>query len=392
MPARYPLRYPAAMPSVPATANATTLQDYVTLGRSGLRVSPLCLGTMTFGLEWGFGCDVETSSAMISRYLEAGGNFLDAANIYTKGHNETILGDYFTTGPGRGNRDRVVIATKFGGNMWPGDPNGGGSSRKSMFNAVEHSLRRMKTDYIDLLWCHFQDIHTPIDETMQSLDTLVKQGKVRYIGFSDHPAWVCVQAQYEAIFRGWTPLIALQIEYSLLQRTVEYDLMPMARRLGFGVTPWSPLRGGVLTGKFTRANHPKDDGTTRVRSDSKYLTESTYVLVDALGEIAESHSGGGRRVTPAQVALRWVMDRAGVTSTIIGARSLAQLDDNLATCALRLSAEETRRLDLLTEPPACFPHDFLANLIPNTIQGGTTVNGRPSQPWPLAPQGPSERW
>ncbi|MFZ9914077.1 MAG: aldo/keto reductase [Phycisphaerales bacterium] len=369
------------------SAACLSLDHYLTLGRSGLRVSPLCLGTMTFGLEWGFGCDEQTSVAMISRYLERGGNFFDAANIYTKGHNEVILGDYFASGPGRGRRDRVVIATKFGGNMWPGDPNGGGSSRKSMFAAVDDSLRRLKTDYIDLLWCHFQDVHTPIDETMQSIDILVKQGKVRYGGFSDHPAWVCVQAQYEAIFRGWTPLIALQIEYSLLQRTVEYDLMPMARKCGLGVTPWSPLRGGVLTGKFTREHLPKDDGTTRVKSDSKYLVESTFVLLDALREIAESH-----RVTPAQVALRWVMDRAGVTSTIIGARSLGQLDDNLAACALRLRPEDTRRLDALTEPPPCFPHEFINHLIPNTIHGGTHINGRETQPWPLSPQNDSERW
>jgi aryl-alcohol dehydrogenase-like predicted oxidoreductase len=369
------------------SANSLALDHYITLGRSGLRVSPLCLGTMTFGLEWGFGCPEDVSASMITRFLEKGGNFIDAANIYTKGHNETILGDYFTTGPGRGKRDRVVIATKFGGNMWPGDPNGGGSSRKSMFGAVEHSLRRMKTDYIDLLWCHFQDVHTPIEETMQSLDMLVKQGKVRYIGFSDHPAWVCVQAQYEALFRGWTPLIALQIEYSLIQRTVEYDLMPMAQKLGLGVTPWSPLRGGVLSGKFTRENRPKDDGTTRVRSDSKYLTESTYVLIDALKEIAAAHG-----VTPAQVALRWVMDRDGVRSTIIGARSMQQLDDNLAACALRLAAEDTKRLDALTVPPHIFPHEFLTHFIPGTIQGGTQINGRATPAWPLAPQSDAERW
>lgn len=369
------------------SANTLALNHYVTLGRSGLRVSPLCLGTMTFGLEWGFGTTEEISNAMISRYLEHGGNFFDAANIYTKGHNEVILGDYFASGAGRGKRDRVVIATKFGGNMWPGDPNGGGSSRKSMMGAVEHSLRRLKTDYIDLLWCHFQDVHTPIDETMQTLDILVKQGKIRYSGFSDHPAWVCVQAMYESVFRGWTQPIAIQIEYSLLQRTVEYDLMPMARKCGFGVTPWSPLRGGVLTGKFTREDRPKDDGATRVRSDSKYLTEQTFVLLDALREIAGAHG-----VTPAQVALRWVMDRAGVTSTIIGARTLAQLDDNLAACRVHLTAEETKRLNTLTEPPPCFPHEFINHLIPSTIHGGTSINGRETQPWPLSPQSDAERW
>ena len=187
-------------------------------------------------------------------------------------------------------------------------------------------------------------------------------------------------------------MIALQIEYSLLQRTVEHELSPMAQNLGLGVTPWSPLRGGVLSGKFTRANHPKDDGSTRVRTDSKYLTESTYVLIDALTEIASAHSASGVRVSPAQVALRWVVDRAGVRSTIIGARTMQQLDDNLAACSLSLKAEETKRLDLLTEPAHCFPHEFLQKLIPSTIQGGTCINGRETQPWPLSPQSDDERW
>ncbi|MFM7135438.1 MAG: aldo/keto reductase [Planctomycetota bacterium] len=372
---------------MPDSNGCIALDHYLTLGRSGLRVSPLCLGTMTFGTEWGFGCDEQTSVALISRFLERGGNFFDAANIYTKGHNEVILGDYFASGPGKGRRDRAVIATKFGGNMWPGDPNGGGSSRKSMIDAVEHSLRRLKTDYIDLLWCHFQDVHTPIDETMHSLDMLVRQGKIRYSGLSDHPAWVSVQAMYESVFRGWSQPIAIQIEYSLLQRTVEHDLIPMARKCGFGVTPWSPLRGGVLSGKFSREHPPKDDGSTRVKSDSKYLNERTFVLLDALHEIAAAH-----RASVAQVALRWVMNRAGVTSTILGARSLAQLDDNLAACALRLSPEDTRRLDMLTEPSPVFPHEFINQLIPSTIHGGTRINGRETQPWPLSPQHDAERW
>lgn len=368
------------------SAQSTALDHYTTLGRSGLRVSPLCLGTMTFGLEWGFGCPDDVSAAMLTRYIEHGGNFIDAANIYTKGHNETILGEYFTTGAGQGKRDRMVIATKFGGNMWPGDPNGGGSCRKAMFNAVDHSLRRMKTDYIDLLWCHFQDVHTPIDETMQSLDMLVKNGKVRYIGFSNHPAWVCVQAQQEAIFRSWTPLIALQIEYSLLQRTVESELIPMARAMGLGVTPWSPLRGGVLSGKFDRTHAPKDDGSTRVKSESKHLTEHTFVIIDHLRAIAAAHGA-----TVAQVALRWVMDRAQVTSSIIGTRTLAQLDDNLGACALRLTADETAQLNRLTEPPDVFPKQFLET-ISTGVHGNTTINGVKGQPWPLAPQSAAERW
>ena len=363
-----------------------SLTDFVTLGRSGLRVSPLCLGAMTFGEEWGFGSTPADSERVIARYLERGGNFIDTANIYTKGHSEAILGDYFTTGPGRGRRDRAVIATKFMGNLYPGDPNGGGAGRKSIYEACHQSLRRLKTDYIDLYWAHFWDRLTPIDEVMHTLDMLVRQGKVRYLGFSDHPAWVCVQAQYEANLRNWTPLVALQIEYSLLQRTVEADLMPMARSLNLGVTPWSPLRGGVLSGKFDRANPPKDDGSTRVRSDSKFLNERAFAIIDALREIAAA-----RGATPSQVALRWVMDRAGVASTIIGARTLAQLDDNLAAAALRLAPDDTRRLDELSRVELPFPCDFL-EFVSTGIQNGTTINGQPSDPWPLSPKSDAERF
>jgi aryl-alcohol dehydrogenase-like predicted oxidoreductase len=195
-----------------------------------------------------------------------------------------------------------------------------------------------------------------------------------------------VQAQYEANLRDWTPLVALQIEYSLLQRTVEADLMPMARALNLGVTPWSPLRGGVLSGKFDRANPPKDDGSTRVRSDSKFLNERAFAIIDALREIAAA-----RGATPSQVALRWVMDRAGVASTIIGARTLAQLDDNLAAAALRLAPDDTRRLDELSRVELPFPCDFL-EFVRTGIQNGTTINGQPSDPWPLSPKSDAERF
>ncbi|MEY4182045.1 MAG: hypothetical protein RLZZ217_671 [Planctomycetota bacterium] len=287
------------------------LDHYTTLGRSGLRVSPLCLGAMTFGTEWGFGTGPDESIAQLERYIGRGGNFIDTANIYTKGHSEAILGEWLASGGGKGLRDRLVIATKFGGGMHVGDPNGGGSGRKAIMHQVEDSLRRLRTDHIDLLWVHFLDPHTPVDETVHTLDMLVRAGKVRYLGLSDHPAWVCTQMQYEAILKGWVPFVALQIEYSLLQRTVEGELMPMARALGL---------------------------STRVRSDSTYLNETTFAIVDALREI-----GSGHGATPAQVALRWVMDRAGVTSTILGARTMAQLEDNLGACTLRLSAEETAR-------------------------------------------------
>ncbi len=362
------------------------LNHYVTLGRSGLRVSPICLGAMTFGLEWGAGSDVATSNAVLSRYLELGGNFIDTANIYTKGHSEAVLGEYFTTGPGAGKRDRTVIATKFMGNMFSGDPNGGGANRKALLDQLHHSLRRLKTDYIDLYWAHFWDRNTPIDEMMVTLDHVVKQGKVRYIGFSDHPAWVCVQAQYEALFRNWTPLVALQIEYSLLQRTVEPELMSMAKAMGMGVTPWSPLAGGVLSGKFSRTNLPKSDGESRVKPENKRLNEQTWRIVDVLESIA-----AGRGATVAQVALRWIMDRDGVASTIIGARTMAQLEDNLAASNLQLTAEDSNRLDEVSAVPRAFPWDFI-DMVRAGIQNGTTVNGFTTEPWALGPKSDAERW
>ena len=362
------------------------LTDYVTLGRSGLRVSPFCLGTMTFGEEWGFGVGPKESMAVLDAYLERGGNFIDTANIYTRGHSEKILGDYFAAGgPGAGRRDRVVIATKFMGNLFPGDPNGGGAGRKAIIGACEESLRRMQTEYIDLYWAHFHDPHTPIDEMMGALDALVQAGKVRYLGISDHPAWICVKAQYEAQLRNWAPLIALQIEYSLLQRTVEADLLPMARDLELGVTPWSPLRAGILTGKYTRDARP-EPGTTRVPEDSKYLTDATYDLIDELLAIAEEVE-----CTPAQVALRWVQDRAGVTSTILGARRVDQLLDNLGALDIALTAEQTARLDERSTPELPFPVNFL-KFVTHVIQGGTTVNDIPTERWELAPQHDDDRY
>jgi aryl-alcohol dehydrogenase-like predicted oxidoreductase len=227
------------------------LDHYVTLGRSGLRVSPFCLGGMTFGEDWGWGSSVAESGAILDRYLDLGGNFVDTANVYTRGHSEKIIGDHIGRTP---RRDRVVIATKFFGSLHTGDPNAGGAGRKSLASACEGSLRRLQTDYIDLYWMHCWDRFTPVEETLRALDDLVAAGKVRYVGFSDTPAWKVAQAQTIAGFRGWAPLVALQIEYSLAERTVEGELVPAALELGLGITPWSPLKSGALSGKYTRAN------------------------------------------------------------------------------------------------------------------------------------------
>lgn len=368
----------------------TALDHYVTLGRSGLRVSPLCLGAMTFGTEWGIGVEEDESFAIIDAYLGRGGNFIDTANMYNKGHSEVILANYFKDRHGVGQqgakfpeRDRVVIATKWLGNMFPGDPNGGGASRKAMIESVDHSLRRLGTDYIDLLWQHFWDRHTPIDETMRALDDLVTSGKVRYVGFSDTPAWVCAQAQTMAHFRGWSALIALQIEYSLIERTVEGELIPMAREMGMGVTPWSPLKGGILSGKYQKGTMP-DEG--RYQEDSQHLNDRTWAILDALAAIAED-----RGCSVAQAALAWVRQKPGVTSTIIGARRMAHLEDNLGSLDVDLTKAQMETLDEASRPKLNFPHDFLG-FVTDGIQNGTTVNGRPSKTWGASPQEHAERW
>ncbi|WP_374381624.1 aldo/keto reductase [Dongia sp.] len=358
-----------------------SLDHYVTLGRSGLRVSPFCLGTMTFGEDWGWGSSVEESTRILDAYLDRGGNFIDTANAYTKGHSEKIIGDHL--GRHSAKRARTVIATKFFSNMYLGDPNGGGASRKSIVAACENSLRRLQTDYIDLYWMHAWDVLTPIEETMRALDDLVGSGKVRYIGFSDTPAWKCAEAQTIARFRGWAPLIALQIEYSLLERTVEGDLMPMAREFDLGVTPWSPLKGGALSGKYRRGVNAEPGRGTRVTAA---LTDKTYDIVDALAEIAD-----GLRVTVSQVALAWVLARPGVASPILGARTLAQLDDNLGALDIKLTSEMVQKLDALSTPTLNFPARFL-EYMGQVSQGGTTVNGMPSDPWPLLPATDAERY
>jgi aryl-alcohol dehydrogenase-like predicted oxidoreductase len=347
------------------------LDHYVTLGRSGLRVSPLCLGAMTFGEDLGWGSSVEESQQIMDRYVAAGGNFIDTANFYTKSHSEKIIGDH--VGRHAAKRDRLVIATKFSGNLYPGDPNGGGSSRKSIVAACNESLRRLQTDYIDLYWLHNWDMHTPIEETMAALEDLVRAGKVRYIGVSDTPAWKVAEANVVARFRGWSQFIGLQIEYSLLERTVEAELVPMARELGLGITPWSPLKSGALSGKHTRATagNAKVD---RAMFMQGLFTEMTYKLIDELEAIAKS-----RDTTVARVALAWVRQQRGVTSTIIGARRVAQLDDNLKSLELTLTADELAHLAGLTTPAPTFP-SRMAPMFPAIHNGGAWVNGTQMPP------------
>ena len=357
------------------------LDSYVTLGRSGLRVSPLCLGTMTFGEDWGWGSSAAVSEAILTEYLERGGNFIDTANLYTNGHSETILGDYFAQRKGR--RDRNVIATKFFGNLHLGDPNGGGAGRKAIVEQCEESLRRLRTDYIDLYWIHtWHHNEAPIEETLRALDDLVTAGKVRYLGVSDTPAWKVAQAQTLAHFRGWTPLIGLQIEYSLLERTVEGELTPMAQELGLGVTPWSPLKGGWLSGKYHRKDAPETpSGRAALIGEP---TERNRQVIDTLAEVADELGASS-----AAVAIAWVQRQPGVTSTILGARTLDQLRANLAALDVTLTEAQTATLDEASKPVLAFPAVINRERAPGLAFGGATVDGQKAASFPLLATNPT---
>ncbi|KGI78251.1 aldo/keto reductase [Oleiagrimonas soli] len=343
------------------------LNHFVTLGRSGLRVSPYCLGTMTFGEDFGWGASPAESFAMLDEYRSRGGNFVDTANIYTAGHSEQIVGDYLKQKDVR--RDEIVLSTKFYCNLFPGDPNGGGAGRKALIQQCEASLSRLQTDYIDIYWLHNWDRGVPIEETLRGLDDLVTAGKIRYIGFSDIPAWKTAEAQTIALFRGWTPIIALQLEYSLLERTSEGELFPMAQAMGMGIMPWSPLKSGFLSGKFRRGGTGQVD--TKRTSMVGVPGEADYDIIETVAEVA-SELG----ISPASVALAWVRSQAGVTSTLIGARRLDQLRANLDSLEVTLSADQIGKLSLVSKPKLNFPAENNETLAPMLAFPGTTVDGR----------------
>ncbi|MFM6064224.1 MAG: aldo/keto reductase [Microcystis panniformis] len=335
---------------------------YKLLGNSGLRVSELCLGTMTFGEDWGWGSDKEESRAVFQAFAEAGGNFLDTANIYTNGTSETLVGEFV-----KGDREKWVIATKYSLNTRPGDVNACGNHRKNLFQAVEASLKRLGTDYIDLLWLHIWDSLTPMEEVMRAFDDLVRMGKVLYIGISDSPAWIVSQANTLATLRGWTPFIGLQIEYSLKERTPERELLPMAKALNIGVTAWSPLGGGVLTGKYNQPN-PVDGRLS--------MTDQPFQILDRDLKIAETVLEIAREIgkSPAQVALNWLRNRPNSVIPIIGARRLSQLRDNLACVDFNLTGEQLQRLDNISAIPLGFPQELLASqFVRDILLGGVAA-------------------
>ena len=335
---------------------------YRLLGKSGLRVSELCLGTMTFGEDWGWGSSKEESRKVYDAFLEAGGNFIDTANVYTAGTSEKLLGEFMA-----GQRDRLVLATKYT-NAAPGNAaNAAGNHRKSMMLAVEASLKRLKTDYIDLYWLHIWDQITPIEEVMRAFDDLVRQGKILYAGVSDMPAWLVARANTLAELRGWSAFVGLQIEYSLIERTPERELLPMAAALGVGVTAWSPLAGGVLTGKQLEPGGAKES-----RQDHAMMQQ--FLKSDARKEaIAREVVAVGREAghSPAQVALAWLRQRSQPVIPIIGARKLAQVKDNLACVDVKLTPAQIDRLDAVSQIELGFPLDmYTKEMVRSLISGG----------------------
>jgi aryl-alcohol dehydrogenase-like predicted oxidoreductase len=348
-----------------ATIREKNVMRYKLLGKSGLKVSELCLGTMTFGDDWGWGSSREESRAIYDAFVEAGGNFIDSADLYTNGASERFLGEFIAA-----DRERIVLATKYT-NSAPGtDPNAGGNQRKNMMQSLEASLKRLKTDYIDLYWLHVWDFMTPVEEVMRAFDDLVRQGKVLYIGISDAPAWIVSRANTLAELRGWTQFVGLQVEYSLIERTSERELLPMARELDLAVTAWSPLAGGLLTGKYAqsskavnkeekRLEHPMMAPLVDINARKQAISAAVVEVAEAIGK------------TPAQVALNWLRQRSGVVIPIIGARRLSQLKDNLACAEFTLDAEHLNRLSEVSRIELGFPHDFFRNeMVQNFAFGG----------------------
>jgi aryl-alcohol dehydrogenase-like predicted oxidoreductase len=316
--------------------------NYKLLGRSGLKVSELCLGTMGFGKEWNWGADKETSFQIMEAFANAGGNFIDTANRYTDGTSEKFIGEYIAD-----NRDHFVIATKYSLHDNLTNVNASGNNRKNMMRSVEESLKRLNTEFIDLLYLHIWDNLTPIDEVMRGLDDLIRQGKVNYIGISDTPAWVISRGQTLSELMGWSQFIALQVEYSLLQRTPERELIPMAKHYQMTVTPWAPLAGGALTGKYLKG----DKG--RLPENSKRLDERAVAITQTVISIADEIG-----CSPAHVALKWTMQQGFSSIPIIGATKVAQLEDNIKSLEINLNTEQIDRLNAVTKIELGFPGDF----------------------------------
>jgi aryl-alcohol dehydrogenase-like predicted oxidoreductase len=328
------------------------MMHYKLLG--GMRVAELALGTMTFGTDWGWGADKDTARNIFDQYVEAGGNFIDTANNYTNGTSEAFVGDFITA-----DRDFFVVATKYSLNKNPRDPNAGGNHRKNMMRAVEGSLRRLNTDYIDLYWLHIWDFTTPLDEVMRGLDDLVRSGKVLYVGISDTPAWIISSGQMLAELRGWSKFVGVQLEYSLARRGAERDLLPMAKHFDLGVLAWGLLAGGGLTGKYNTGT----DEATRQKDVPQRIKDVATVVMEVAAQLGKS---------PAQVAINWVrqqQQRARIIP-ILGARRVEQMQSNLECLNFMLDEEHVVRLNTASKIDYGFPHDFASsNMVRSLIHG-----------------------
>jgi len=322
--------------------------NYKLFGRTGLRVSELCLGTMTFGNAWGWGAEKQEVKKIFDLYTNNGGNFIDTANLYSNGKSEEMIGDLI-----KGDRDHFVLASKFtlkdSFDNPPKDPNLSGMHKKNMLRSVEASLKRMKVDFLDILWVHAWDDLTPADELMRSLDDLVRSGKVLYIGISDSPAWRVSQCNTMAALKDWTSFAGLQIEYSLIQRSAERDLLPMAKAFDMAVTPWSPLGGGILTGKYGKSGKGKGRA-----SEGNKLTEKRLLIAQEVVKVAKKIGA-----EPSQVAIKWTMHNGNSIIPIIGARTKEQFQSNIGALAIELSDKDISHLNKVSAIELGFPHDFL---------------------------------
>jgi aryl-alcohol dehydrogenase-like predicted oxidoreductase len=327
---------------------------YRTLGNSGLRVAEVILGAMTFGEQGGVGAPFEECRRILDVYAEAGGNAIDTAVNYRDGLSEEFLGRLLS-----GRREQFVLASKYTATRDKNDPNGGGNARKNLRASLETSLRRLDTDYLDVYWVHVWDASTPIEETMRALDDAVRAGKVLYVGISDAPAWIVSRANTLAEWHGWSPFIGLQVPYNLLMRDIERELLPMATALGLGVTAWSPLAGGVLSGKYTQPL----SGSARL--DPSTLDEKSHAAARAVQAVADAVGA-----TPSQVAIAWTMHRSASIIPILGARNVEQIRDNLGATDVTLTAEQMAELEKATEFSLGFPHDFINDIGPWVFGAG----------------------
>ncbi len=350
--------------------------DYYTLGNTGLKVSRLALGTMTFGNDWGWGADEANARQLFDAYLEAGGNFIDTADLYTNGNSERLLGQFVKE---TGSRDRVVITTKFTYNAEPGNPNAGGNGRKNILRAVEGSLQRLGTDYIDVYMLHTWDRMTPAQEVMRTFDDLVRSGKVRHVALSNAPAWYVARAQTLAGERHLEPICTVQLEYSLVERHIEFEYVSLAQHLGTGIMVWSPLASGLLSGKY-KPSQAGVEGSGRLAQLANSgnpafdkFTKENWAIVAELETVAKELDR-----SMAQVAINWIANRPSVASVIIGATKLYQLQDNLAALEFEIPAELQQRLDEISRPQIHFPYTFFEPSTQGMFYGGATVGNKPT--------------